>query len=357
MEPRTEAMLEMKKKVLYCPILKVGSTFWNRILVGLSNHKGITSPYNGKSYRHAPNIVNIRSGPRKFSKYRKSDVNKALKEAISFVVVRDPYTKLFSGYADKLYNPNFMFWRLLGQKVQNLTRNRHSLQADNFCGHDVTFSEFLKYIIYAYENKLHVNRHFVTLHEQCDPCDIEFDYILKLETFKNDSMYLLSLLKQRYKVQVDFTNFEREKAMEIANVHVRLSFITMKKYGSVCNLSIHSFLLRTWRFLQLSGIIPITSSLPVLTENAYRHMTEDKFLKIISDVIKEIKDWDTVRSQRKAALHQAFQLVEIEDLKKIRKIVEPDCRYFGYDCSFSQLLLKDEMQGVHFNFFDALPRE
>ena len=86
-------------------------------------------------------------------------------------------------------------------------------------------------------------------------------------------------------------------------------------------------------------------------------LTEDNFLQIISDVIKEIKDWDTVRSQRKAALRQAFQSVEIEDLKKIRKLLEPDCRYFGYDCSFSQLLINNEMQDAYFNYFDALPRD
>ena len=339
------SIFEVNQNILYCPILKVGSTFWQHTLAALSSNGSHTSPFDGVRSR-APNIIRVKKRT-----LAGSDVGNALKTVISFMVVRDPYTKLFSGYADKLFHPNYLFWRLLGQKVQTRTRKLGDLQAEFLCGHNVTFAEYLKYIIdtYAYKEKL--NRHFMTLHEQCDPCEIEFDYILKLESFKDDTLFLLNVLQKRFHTQINFEHFEKETAIDNAKQHIRISFITKRQYSAKCNLTAYSFLFRTWRFLQISGVIPISAKMPMETEADAHLITEDLFLQMISGVIAKISDWDTVRLQRKDAFFQAYQSVEIEDLEKLRKIMEPDCRYFGYDCSIKSLL--SNKQYTNFDYFDV----
>ena len=111
--PPSKAVLEMSNGILYCPILKVGSTFLNRILVASCSNGSLNSPFE-TGRRHGPTIHRL---DKLNTVYKKREVNAALKGSVSFMAVRDPSTKLFSGYADKLFHPNHMFWRLAGEKV------------------------------------------------------------------------------------------------------------------------------------------------------------------------------------------------------------------------------------------------
>ena len=100
------------------------------------------------------------------------------------------------------------------------------------CGHNITFAEYLKYITDTFANKGNLNRHLMTSHEQCGPCRIEFDFLLKLETFKDDTLILLNVLQKKFQPQTNFEHFVKETAMGNAKYYVRISFITKRQYSA-----------------------------------------------------------------------------------------------------------------------------
>ena len=343
---------ETSNGILYCPILKVGSTFLNRILVTTASNGSLNSPFKTKS-RKGPTIRNL-NNLHVSSRDEEAEMNLVLNRSISFMAVRDPYTKLFSGYADKLFHPNYLFWRITGQQIQRLIRKENVTEgADVLCGHDISFAEFVKYIIYSHEHGDRLNGHFVTLHKPCDPCLIELDYILKIETFKDDVMFLLNVLNESFGTEIKFSNFEQETAIDNAKQHIKISFVTRKKYAKQCNIPNLSFLFRTWRYLQMSGIISKTVDLPIKSEEHATELTADDFIDIVSNVISGIEDWPAVKMQRKEAFLQAYRSVDFLSLVKLQKIMEPDCRYFEYDCGLENFKTVRDSVKLDFDYFDA----
>lgn len=347
--PESKALIEMTYGIIYCPIPKVGSTFLSRILVATSSNGTINSPF-ALSRRRSETIQSV--GKLK-SLFKEEKINKAFENPVSFMAVRDPYTKLFSGYADKLFHPNYLFWRITGRQIQWIIREDTARGNEIMCGHDITFSEFVKYIVHEHEHGNRVNVHFVRLHERCDPCTIKLDYILKIETFKDDTLFLLNVFNESYRTNIKFSNFEQETAFDNARQHVKISFLTLKKYSETCNIPVLSFLFRTWRFLQMSGVIPKTAIFPVKTESSARNITEQDFQDIVSTVISQTDNWTEVRLQRKEALLQAYRSVDREDLEKLSEMLEPDCRYFDYDCSLETLLSDKDDVMLDFDYFDS----
>ena len=53
-------------------------------------------------------------------------------------------------------------------------------------GFGVTFAEFVQYVIDTYRQKGRLNQHWDTYQSLCDPCALNYDYIMKLETLTAD---------------------------------------------------------------------------------------------------------------------------------------------------------------------------
>jgi hypothetical protein len=58
-------------------------------------------------------------------------------------MAQEPFERLLSGYADKLYSPNAAYWNFIGRYiVTNFREKPSNLSLE--CGHDITFEEFVK---------------------------------------------------------------------------------------------------------------------------------------------------------------------------------------------------------------------
>ena len=80
---------------------------------------------------------------------------------------RDPYSRLFSAFVDKLWSPSLRFWRALGKGlVKAMRRNATVTSLD--CGHDVTFPEFVRYFIDGQTKNTSINVHIVPTHKICE---------------------------------------------------------------------------------------------------------------------------------------------------------------------------------------------
>ena len=109
----------------------------------------------------------------------------ALQNYTKFVVLRNPFDRLFSAYRDKAF-PNYnqkgevfihrLAKELLAEKFGSTTIPH------NFT---ITFEEFVKYSL---KNR---NPHWRAYTRRCGLCSIEYDYILRVESMRRDSKLFL----------------------------------------------------------------------------------------------------------------------------------------------------------------------
>lgn len=122
--------------ILYCSIEKAGSTFWRRMLQMLDS-TNLKTPYD-----IAPLHVNEKSVP--FVEEGLYHALASFKTNFVFMIARNPFTRLLSGYLDKIYTANPYYWNSIGRSIRpNPQRGRAA------CYSDITFQEIVDYVINA----------------------------------------------------------------------------------------------------------------------------------------------------------------------------------------------------------------
>lgn len=311
--------IDQNHNIVYCQIQKVGSTFLRKLLTSIFKSSNIP--------KTKPQFKRLKSQKRDIGF---AELHSIIQSSDKFMFVREPYSRVFSGYIDKLFNPNTLYWHMTGRFIVSKIRqnaDKRTLQ----CGHDVTFPEFVKYIIYSEEDHRHTDRHFTPMYEHCKPCQIPYDFIGKLEHMKEDVMFLLGVWNQQFGTNVTFNDFESETALDRALGKGRRLF-SMKKKIVRC-MSFYNASVRSWRDLQMRGLIPIQESFPFSPEFTEKQMTLEHFHEATRKAIEAPYDLNQIKNQRTESMIEAYSLISKEDLYKLRKILGPDCRLFGYDCS------------------------
>lgn len=343
-----KTFVDAAHNILFCPIQKVASTFWTRTFLAIDSRGRIESPFLIKTVNYS-----LLETYESFQKSRPEDFQASvMNNAISLLVVRDPYTKLFSAYTDKIYHPNHYFWRTTGKTIEDMLK-RPSVP---HCGHSVSFPDFIKYIIHARnETGIEIDPHFTPIYEHCDPCVSKYDYIMTFENLKAEYFYITNMFKAKFNISltVSFEDFEKEAALKIAEEHISISFLTMKRYSKVCNIPPYSFLLRTWRFLQITGVLPKGVDIPFQNDANAGRVTKRMYLEAVTGVLSVGLDWDLLKKQRYEALVQAYQSVDKKDVNALIDIMKKDCAYFGYDDTPEYLFTNRETDNV-LNYFDGL---
>uniref|UniRef100_A0A673GMM9 Carbohydrate sulfotransferase n=1 Tax=Sinocyclocheilus rhinocerous TaxID=307959 RepID=A0A673GMM9_9TELE len=94
-----------------------------------------------------------------------------LKNYTKFLFIRDPFVRLISAFRNKFALPNEDFYIQL------------------------SFTHFIKYLLDPQtEKEKHFNEHWQQIYRLCHPCQIEYDFVGKLETLDEDTEHLLKIL-------------------------------------------------------------------------------------------------------------------------------------------------------------------
>ncbi|VDI70971.1 chondroitin 4-sulfotransferase 11 [Mytilus galloprovincialis] len=292
-----------RHNLIFCQIQKAASTFWKRIIFNQ------TTP----GTRGLPSIINLGVAEDKFKHYFK------------FLFVRDPYNRLFSGYIDKLFNPNVMYWKAVGIPAKRLSNP----EAKRSCGHDVTFSEFINYIIALEKTPDRRDRHFFSMYEHCAPCEHKIDYIGKMETFRNDSKFILDTLKMdnnniRNQFEYMLSNSSINEIINIANRLFQFKTKILK-----C-MTMYDAVLRIWRQLQMKGILSRQIVIPFKPDTVVK-LTKSKFIKTVLEAYKSSKSDVSKKNNKQDAFSEAYSTVPRQTLMRLKQVVENDCVLFGYE--------------------------
>jgi hypothetical protein len=265
--------------------------------------------------------------------------------------VREPYGRALSGYVDKLFAPNPFYWAATGRHVVREIRGSNASNSSLNCGHDVTFPEFMKYLIVSQKNSKHRDRHFYPMQEHCFPCDIKYDFIGKLETFKDDVSTLLESFNSTFSVAMSFNDFELESDLTNAKNHVGLLY-RFKKKAEKCETFYRS-LLRLWRDLQIRGILPIEARMPFSPLEA-ETVLQAEVVSEINKTIHAIQNRTKLKAQRLEAKIEAFSLISSDMLEEYRQLFRLDFELFDYPLNPSFTEHRKTSSTDQLKYFDIL---
>lgn len=193
--------------VIYCYVPKVACTNWKRVMIVLSEGPpGRGAPFRDplaipREYVHNSSAhLTFSQFWRRYGRLARPLMKVKLKRYTKFLFVRDPFVRLISAFRSKFELENEEFYRRFAVPMLRRYSNRTGLPAsvrEAFgAGLRVSFRHFIQYLLDPHTEQLApFNEHWRQVHRLCHPCQIDYDFVGKLETLDQDAAQLLRLLK------------------------------------------------------------------------------------------------------------------------------------------------------------------
>ncbi|XP_021340081.1 carbohydrate sulfotransferase 10-like isoform X2 [Mizuhopecten yessoensis] len=321
--PVTKAFFySSEAKLVVCKVPKVGSTFWARVFIALEGEISARKAFLLDRYVVHDRKYEIGFMFSKEAKKRGSKIG---------VVSRNPYSRLYSAYIDKIYllsDLNQKFGRRLKKGLEDV--------GDGKCGFVVTFQDFLEQLLNAATAEGHFDDHYSPVTRLCDPCNLNLDYVIKQETMSSDAEYILDLAKR----ERNASHTEDIKLL-IRNVDTRLELRQLiktvlkdkKKFQVECP-QISSLMQKVWTALQFQGVIHYESEYPI---QQFRDLKNSKSYEndITTIIMREIENKPVGlpqrNYQRNDALIYAYRQINEYTIGRIKRVYRLDFLLFGYD--------------------------
>ncbi|XDV14685.1 hypothetical protein PO909_014898 [Leuciscus waleckii] len=147
--------------VIYCFVPKVACTNWKRVMIVLRFW-------------------------RLFGRFSRPLMHHRLQNYTKFLFVRDPFVRLISAFRNKFALPNEEFYKKYASTM---------LQQAFAAGIRLSFTHFIQYLLDPQTEKVKpFNEHWQQMYRLCHPCQIDYDFVGKLETLDEDTEHLLRIL-------------------------------------------------------------------------------------------------------------------------------------------------------------------
>ena len=299
----------------YCKVHKAGGTFWTQVFTIL--RKGASEDV----FRLARDELH-----RKFARSEKTTLKMATEQAPRTVLVsRNPYSRLFSAFIDKLFLPMYY-----SSAVAIVQRQR---QSNDSCANDITFEEFLTDIIDNVRKGHKLDVHWTPIVNLCKPCSVHAFALIKQETFTTDVEYVLK------EVGIASDEFEviykalHDNKIETTMHGIVATAITKWKRNVVqkCMNSLE-LARRLWTAFQFQGYIKDDLPFPsnIIKTNG-KAASLDFLMKVMLETIKKHPlSHNESKLQRQRALVKAFQGMSQDILDQIKEVYKQDFILFDY---------------------------
>ncbi|XP_067668304.1 carbohydrate sulfotransferase 9-like [Haliotis asinina] len=338
--------VDPKRETMYCGTAKCGSTFWRRMFdVMTGNDPDITSPFE-ISYGYA-NPLLLQTILKKTENI--TIVSDILRKYFRFVFSREPYGRLFSAYMNKCFGVEKHYWMTVGREIKQRSPNQ-SLRS-KACGHDVTFAEFVKYVINeSNNNNTMMDEHFAPQNTLCGLCNIPYDVIGTMETFTDDTQYILRKMGF-YGRDFHFKNFEEEITGDFIADEITRTYIFRDDVTSC--MTFPDSLKRLWRLFQIYGILSTKDNYPFS-----RWESETLTILNLTETILQYRSRGrpAPSHNKHDAMLQAYRTLSHADLQSLRSLFEDDFRMFGYESEPADIFSMTPVKRNHtdFDYFDIL---
>ncbi|KAF2879410.1 hypothetical protein ILUMI_26759 [Ignelater luminosus] len=188
-------LVDHKHRLLYCYVPKVACTNWKRVLMVLTERSNVTNLMEIPAY-----IAHANTSLSRLSEYNENDAKYYLNNYISFVMVRQPFERLLSAYRNKLEGnlPSAKYFqaRIGRYIIKNYRPNATETDLRN--GDNVSFQEFVQYLVAEGIKNDTANEHWKPIHQLCYPCSLNYTFIGKYEKFEEDASIILDMVNAPY---------------------------------------------------------------------------------------------------------------------------------------------------------------
>ena len=321
-------LLYMPKQIAYCEVPKVACTFWKRIIVFLNQDYSpkISSPMEiPRSFAHFGRRKNTKELFLNGDAKQLSEL-KNIEKLIMFT--RDPFSRIWSAYLDKIVLPDF--WLQIGVpavKTQRRNASTHSLQ----CGDDATFEELIRYVL-PRAKLYQSDNHFAPIHSVCNPCLLNFTYIGKIETFKDDVKHILEDNGLNYLLDLNLLNETNTVEKEIESLtEDNLGISKLDKEPQCKNFTL--ICERLWKVFQMNGYLGFEIPFPADTLRTVRSLKDIK-RTFISHALSEYANGHAFherwKRQRRQSLSKAYKALPKDLLQEFQSVYKNDFELFAY---------------------------
>lgn len=291
------------KNLNYCKVPKTGSTFWMQVFLTLKKIRSVEDAFGNKRNQYHKIVMN-----------KTSTLHPVSSNDVIFHVTRNPYSRLYSAYIDKIYLP--AFW--------NLTQEINEKNGKE-CSRSVRFGEFLEYIMKEEVQ----NRHWQPVSELCGSCRIPYNVISKQETFNSDVRFILNQLFISGLLKQELLNNLQKKHTENSIKEIAPLMIERAKRDRC--LTFMQICRRLWKSFQIQGYISDLISFPADSFRNLNFSNVSAFLNIYLKGSQKILMTEVMKKlQRKKHLSMAYESINRETIKNITRKYRADFELYGY---------------------------
>lgn len=195
------------------------------------------------------------------------------------------------------------------------------------CGHDVTFPEFLEYVVGAANERYKMNGHFSPMHMSCNPCRVHYDVIGNFDTFLQDTDFVLESILNKTGVDLfDMAGMDTTETTRISN-KIRLTFRLKMKI--IKCMTFQEALERVWINFQVRGLLGKGIKMPLSVEQS-ENFTADQVIDVFLDARQKSESWQR-KTNKEEAFVEMFHQVPLETLEKYIESYSPDFELFGFE--------------------------
>ncbi|XP_052770581.1 carbohydrate sulfotransferase 11-like isoform X2 [Mya arenaria] len=326
LEPTGHVWSSVKHDIHYCSTPKIGCTHWKKIMRFIAGDYDkslkISKPGDiDRQYVHDAKLKHVRRVG-----MNSAMVRGEMSKGQSFMFTREPYSRLWSAYIDKFLLPDF--WRWDAHAVIKKIRP-NATHEQKKCANDVTFLEFLQYIVKS--SPQNMNEHWQPVYKLCNPCLVAYSIIGKVETFGNDSHLILHTFGLDNLINTTESKFSRD--VEEVKMLVKYNFDLKQNIPKGC-FDNEDIAKRLWKSFQYNGYIHRLINIPIKkmqSENLAEHPKE-VFLKHVMWAMEHKYDHKfDIGNQKRDMMLNIYRSIPKEIIDSIREVYKFDFELFGYD--------------------------
>ncbi|XP_048734167.2 carbohydrate sulfotransferase 9-like [Ostrea edulis] len=321
--------VDTKSNLSYCKVPKAGSSFMTDIFLVLNNDRHNITKYADKNSELVDQMFELSRSQVHTIGNKKLHTTSLITDeqqskTMTLIISRDPYSRLFSAYVDKFY--------LLGhvKSAREISQRRLS------CGYNVTFQEFLDYVISKAYGGYQIDRHWAPVYLLCHACDVRYDVVATTQTLSADVEHILDYINvtdstKNNLIKLTHNKYDNKTVISLIDTYIKL----WEKNKKVCP-EFREYLPKIWKSLQIQGKLKSEISFPTLEFSRLikKEANISHFTNVFLHYVSKYKVSSEERTfQRRKALVDAFRTVKKTTIRKIQELYKLDFLLFEYDTS------------------------
>jgi chondroitin 4-sulfotransferase 11 len=325
--------VDTNSNLSYCKVPKAGSSFMTDIFLVLDNDRQKPTKYWNRSSEIVDQMFELNRdhvhviGNQKFET-RSLLTNKKQSKTLNLIITRDPYSRLFSAYVDKFY--------LLGivESAREISQKRGKKITS--CGYNVTFQEFLDYVISKAYGGYKINRHWAPVYLICHVCDVRYDVVGTTRTLSADVELVLNYINVTDSTKTNLIKLIHDKYNQTIVISLLDAHVNKWKENKKLCPDFIEYLSKIWNSLQIQGKLKFDVPFP---SHEFSGLVREKgnisqFTNVYLHYMSKYKlSSEEGKFQRRKSLVDAFRLVKKTTINKIQELYKLDFLLFKYDKS------------------------